>query len=113
MASGSWQLIVVVWRHVVCTRRCLISQRLVQIFATQSEAVRWELVLIGLRVLLRRAVLLEFAWNAIDGQVFIHQVEVAGLDLLKHVVTQLANEPIVVLAADVNDEFFVSGLRAL
>lgn len=56
---------------------------------------------------------LQLAWDAVYGQVLIHQVEEAGLNLLEHVVTQLADEAVVVGAAHVDHELLVASLCAL
>lgn len=56
---------------------------------------------------------LELAWDSVNGQVVVHEVEVAGLDLIEQLVTHLADESIVVLSLHVHDEFFVSGLSTL
>ena len=57
--------------------------------------------------------LLQFTWDAVDGQVLVVEMEVAGLDLLEHLVAKLTNEAVIVLALDMDNEFLVAGLSAL
>ena len=57
--------------------------------------------------------LLKLAWDAIDWEVIVHEVEEASLDLIEQLVSLLANEPIVVLALHVHHEFLVARLSAL
>ena len=55
----------------------------------------------------------QFTWNTIYGQVFVHQVEEAGLDLLEKLFTELADKAIIVIGAHMHNELFVALLCAL
>lgn len=57
--------------------------------------------------------LLQFAWDAINRQILVVKMEVAGLDLLEHLVALVTNKAVIVLALDMNNKFFVSSLSAL
>ena len=57
--------------------------------------------------------LLQFAWYAINRQILVVKMEVAGLDLLEHLVALVTNKAVIVLALDMNNKFFVSSLSAL
>lgn len=57
--------------------------------------------------------LLQFAWDAINRQILVVKMEVAGLDLLEHLVALVTNKAVIVLALDMNDKFFVARLSAL
>lgn len=57
--------------------------------------------------------LLQFAWDAIHRQVLVVKMEVAGLDLLEHLVALVTNKAVIVLALDMNNKFFVASLSAL
>jgi hypothetical protein len=57
--------------------------------------------------------LLKFAGDAIHRQVLVVQMEVASLDLFEHLVAKVANEAVIVLALDMDNEFLVSSLSAL
>ena len=57
--------------------------------------------------------LLQFAWDTIHRQVLVVKMEVAGLDLLEHLVALVTNKAVIVLALDMNNKFFVSSLSAL
>ena len=56
---------------------------------------------------------LKLAWYSVNRKIFVHQVEVACLDLFEHVIALLANEPIIILAFHVYHELFISIFRAL
>ena len=56
---------------------------------------------------------LKFAWYSINRKIFVHQVEVAGLDLFEHVVALLANKSIIVLAFHMDNELFIAAFCAL
>ena len=56
---------------------------------------------------------LQFAWNTVNWQVVVHEMEVASLDLIKQFVTSLTNESVIVLSLDVDDELFVAHFGTL
>ena len=111
MVASSGDLVVVVGCHAL-SGWC-VGKGLVVILVSQTEAVGRQLVLVGLSIGLGGAVLLQLAWNTVHGQVLVHQVEVASLDLFEHLVTEITDKAVVVLALDVDNEFFVAGLSAL
>ena len=112
MVTSGGQFIIVIWHSLVLVAR-LVSEGLVEVFSSEAEAIGRGLVLLRLRVILRSTVLLQFTGYTIDGKVVVHQMEVAGLDLLEHVVTKLADEAVVVFTFHMHDKFFVTGLSAL
>lgn len=114
MVAGNWQYILLVGRIAkVAVCNGLIGQGNVVVFTTEAETLGWQLVDVGLCILLGGAVGLELAWNTIDRQVVVHQVEVASLDLVEQLVAGLANESIIVLAFNVDHELLVASLSAL
>ena len=109
--AASGQLIVVIGRRVLL--RWSACNGFVEILTSQAEAVGRKFVHVGLSIGLGSAVLLQFTWDAVDRQVLVVEMEVAGLDLLEHLVAKLTNEAVIVLALDMHNEFFVAGLSAL
>ena len=55
----------------------------------------------------------QLSWYTVDGKVFVHQMEVAGLELFEQVVAELADESVIVLTLDVNNKLFVASLCTL
>lgn len=90
-----------------------VSQRLIKVLATKAEAVRRDLVLAGLGVGLGSAMGLNLAWDTVDGEVLVHEMEETGLDLFEHIVALLADEAVIVFASDVDDELLVVGFGTL
>ena len=57
--------------------------------------------------------LLQFTRHAKYGQVLVHEMEIAGLDLFEHIISHLTNETIVIFTFDVDHELFIPLLSAL
>ena len=90
-----------------------VGKWLVEVLVAQAVALGRDLVLPCLRVVLRSAVALQFPRHSEHGQVLVHQMEETRLYLLKHIVTELANESIIVLSTHMYYEFIVVCLSTL
>ena len=91
----------------------MVCQGLVEILAAHAIAIRWKLINLSLSIVLRCAMLLQFTGHAKYGQVLIHKMEVAGLNLFEHIIPHLTNETIVIFTFDVDYELFISLFSAL
>lgn len=111
VVAAGWQLIVVIGCRVLL--RWGVCDWLVEILTSESEAVGRKLVLVGLCIGLGGAMLLQFAWDAVNGQVLVVKMEVAGLNLLEHLIAKVTNKAVIVLALDMDNKFFVASLSAL
>ena len=113
VVAARGQFVVLVGRRAVGCGGGRVGERLVEVLGAQAEAIGRELVLACLRVVLRSAVLLQLSRHAVYRQVLVHQMEVARLYLLKHIVTKFANEPIIVFIPYVYYELFIAGFGTL
>lgn len=102
-----WQVIVVDGEGAIWGLRL---ERLVDILVPLLVRVSWKLLKASLDVLLGGLVLLDLAWDHVDGQVGIHHVEVASLDVLKELISRVTSESVVILIFDVHNEFEVAGV---
>jgi hypothetical protein len=66
-----------------------------------------------LDILLGSRVFFQLRWHSIDGQILVHQVEKARLQLLKEFLTLLADESIIVLVLHMHDELHIALFGAL
>lgn len=72
MISRRWKSILLFESVADWVVSRLVGQGHIVVLTAETEALRWQLVNVGLGVLLRRAVGLQLAWNSVHWQVVVH-----------------------------------------